>query len=92
MRPYHHLTMRYSRSAFVGFVKAVNNWQKPSSTGLCARRLPEGTPRISRRENAMLAFVQLDTGQSGCRATYRLTFGLYMPWLASMVALLSRLT
>jgi hypothetical protein len=40
----------------------------------------------------MQAFVQLDTGQSGCRATYRLTVGLYLPWLASLVELLSRLT
>jgi hypothetical protein len=40
----------------------------------------------------MLAFIQLDTGQSGCGVTYRrLTFGLYMPWLASMVMSLSRL-
>ena len=39
----------------------------------------------------MLAFIQLDAGQSGCGATYRLTFGLSMPWLASLVALLSRL-
>jgi hypothetical protein len=40
----------------------------------------------------MLAFIQLDTGQSGCGVTYRrLTFELYMPWLASMVMSLSRL-
>ena len=39
----------------------------------------------------MLAFVQLDAGQSGYRVTYRLTIGLSMPWLASMVVLLSRL-
>lgn len=39
----------------------------------------------------MLAFIQLDTGQSGSRATYRLTLGLHVPWLASMVAFLHRL-
>jgi hypothetical protein len=39
----------------------------------------------------MLAFVQLDAGQSGSGATYRLTIGLFVPGLASMVALLSRL-
>jgi hypothetical protein len=40
----------------------------------------------------MMAFVQLDTGQSGCGVTYRrLTIGLYMPWLASMLIAISRL-
>jgi hypothetical protein len=38
-----------------------------------------------------MAFIQLDAGQSGCGATYRLTLGLSVPWLASMVALLHRL-
>lgn len=27
----------------------------------------------------MLAFIQLDTGQSGSGATYRLTLGLHVP-------------
>jgi hypothetical protein len=35
----------------------------------------------------MMAFIQLDAGQSGCGATYRLTLGLSVPWTASMVAL-----
>ena len=39
----------------------------------------------------MMAFIQLDAGQSGCGATYRLNLGLSVPWLASMVALLRRL-
>jgi hypothetical protein len=43
------------------------------------------------KEHAMMAFIQLDAGQSGCGATYRLTLGLSVPWLASMVALLRRL-
>jgi hypothetical protein len=39
----------------------------------------------------MLAFVQLEASQSGYGPTYRLTLGLSMPRLASIVALLSRL-
>ena len=38
-----------------------------------------------------MAFIQLDAGQSGFGATYRLNLGLLVPWLASMVALLHRL-
>jgi hypothetical protein len=38
----------------------------------------------------MLAFVQLEASQSG-GATYRLILGLYMPQVASIIALLSRL-
>ncbi len=30
----------------------------------------------------MMAFIQLDAGQSGCGATYRLTLGPSVPWLA----------
>ena len=47
--------------------------------------------RKAEKEHAMMAFIQLDAGQSGCGATYRLTLGLSVPWLASMVALLHRL-
>ena len=48
--------------------------------------------RNAEKECAMLAFVQLDAGQSGIRATYRLTLGLFIPRLASMVdVILSRL-
>jgi len=39
----------------------------------------------------MLALFQLEASQSGCGSTYRLTFGVFMPQLASMVALLTRL-
>jgi hypothetical protein len=49
-------------------------------------------PAQIEKEGAMLAFIQLDTGQSGYGVRYRrLTFGLYMPWLASMATLMSRL-
>jgi hypothetical protein len=47
--------------------------------------------RKAEKEHAMMAFIQLDAGQSGCGATYRLTLGLLVPGLASMVALLHRL-
>ena len=39
----------------------------------------------------MMAFIQLNAGQSGWGATYLLTLGPSVPWLASMVALLHRL-
>jgi hypothetical protein len=39
----------------------------------------------------MIAFFQLEVSQSACRSTYRLTFGFFMPQVASIVALLSRL-
>jgi len=39
----------------------------------------------------MLALFQLEASQSGCRSTYRLTVGLFMPQLASVVGFLSRL-
>jgi hypothetical protein len=35
----------------------------------------------------MLAFVQLEASQSGYGPTYRLTLGLSMPWLVSMMGL-----
>ena len=38
----------------------------------------------------MIAFFAFEAGQTS-RRTYRLTFGLFMPGMASMVALLSRL-
>jgi hypothetical protein len=38
----------------------------------------------------MFAFVQLEASQSG-GATYRLILGLYIPQVASIIALLSRL-
>ena len=31
------------------------------------------------KEHAMMAFIQLDAGQSGCGVTYRLTLGLSVP-------------
>ena len=43
------------------------------------------------KENAMVAFFQLEARQSGCGSTYRLTFGFFMPQVASIVALLLRL-
>jgi hypothetical protein len=39
----------------------------------------------------MIAVIQLEASQSGGRATYRLTLGLFMPLVASMVGLLNRL-
>lgn len=39
----------------------------------------------------MLAFIQIDTGQSDGGATYRLTLGLSVPWLVSMVGFFHRL-
>ena len=39
----------------------------------------------------MLAIIQLEASQSGCGSSYRLTVGLFMPQLASIVGLLSRL-
>ena len=58
----------------------------------CAQwRLHQGHSRKAEKEHVMMAFIQLDAGQSGCGATYRLTLGLSVPWLASMVALLHRL-
>jgi hypothetical protein len=42
-------------------------------------------------EYAMLALFQLEASQSGCGSTYRLTVGLFMPQLASIVGFLSRL-
>ena len=39
----------------------------------------------------MLALVQLEASQSGCGSTYRLTVGLFMPQLASVVGFLSRM-
>jgi hypothetical protein len=38
----------------------------------------------------MIALFQLEASQSGGK-TYRLTFGVFVPQLASMVALLTRL-
>ena len=39
----------------------------------------------------MIALFQLEASQSGYGSTYRLTFGVFVPQLASIVALLSRL-
>jgi hypothetical protein len=39
----------------------------------------------------VIAFFQLEVSQSGCGSTYRLTFGFFMPQVASVVALLLRL-
>ena len=39
----------------------------------------------------MPALVQLEASQSGCGSTYRLTLGLFLPQLASIVGFLSRL-
>jgi len=39
----------------------------------------------------MLAIIQLEASQSGGRSTYRLTMGLFLPLVASMVGLLNRL-
>jgi hypothetical protein len=39
----------------------------------------------------MIALFQLEASQSGCGVTYRLTVGLFMPQMASIVVLLSRL-
>jgi hypothetical protein len=39
----------------------------------------------------MIAVIQLEASQSEGGSTYRLTMGLFIPLLASMVGLLSRL-
>jgi len=59
--------------------------------GLCAMAGASRALAQSREGTCHDAFIQLDAGQSGCGATYRLTLGLSVPWLASMVALLHRL-
>jgi hypothetical protein len=49
-------------------------------------------PRSARgMENAMLVVIQLEASRSGYGSNYRLTFGLFLPRLASMFSLLSRL-
>jgi hypothetical protein len=48
-------------------------------------------PRAIETENAMIALFQLEASQSVGGKTYRLTVGLFMPQLASIVALLSQL-
>ena len=54
---------------------------------ICFQAARCSCPRKAEKEHAMMG----DAGQSGCGATYRLTLGLSVPWLASMVALLHRL-
>jgi hypothetical protein len=39
----------------------------------------------------MIALFQLEASQSGCGTTYRLTLGFFIPQVASIAALLSRL-
>lgn len=47
-------------------------------------------PSAIETEDAMIALFQLEASQSG-GSTYRLTLGLFLPQVASIVALLSRL-
>jgi hypothetical protein len=39
----------------------------------------------------MIAIVQLEASQSEGRSIYRLTFGVFLPLVASMVGLINRL-
>jgi hypothetical protein len=73
---------------FVGFNK---QWKKPSRWPNARTRLPEGTVAHEAEDAKMLALVQLEASQSGCGSTYRLTLGIFMPQLASVIGFLSRL-